>query len=665
MKEFVLKVAQDGLAVGNAFPIRADVEPVRGKDIDKEKELAGFEAAVAVLDTEISNAAMKADPDSAPIYETEKLLLEDPEYADAIRDLIRSEGIDAITAVRRTGEALAKELGENSSEYISQRREDVDGLTVRLISILRGEEQQVLDTPAIITAEELSPAQLSALDGDMILGIVTVKGAPTSHVAILAGNLGIPYLYGSGEAIAAITEGEGIILDGNKLITDPDEETFRNAARRLAEQQARKEKEAEHPSEDGRKTKVYANIAGAHEIDALLSSGAEGVGLFRTEFLFLGQTPPSEEEQFETYRAVAEAMDGKEVVIRTMDLGSDKKANWLRMPDEKNPALGCRGLRLSLKEEKLFREQLRALLRAAACGNVRVMIPMVASVWELDAVRAQIDSCAEEFASEGVTYRKPALGIMVETPAAAMIADQLAEKADFFSIGTNDLNQYTLALDREAEDLDSYYDPCHEAILRLIEMTAKAGHEKGIPTAVCGELASNPEGIEELIKRGVDELSVAVSKVEQTKRKAAEAEESLSREQSSGKDALQTAEVTLAAPADGKLIPMEDIPDEVFASGTLGECVGILPENGKIYAPCDGVVSDIADTKHAVTFSSSDGMKILIHAGIDTVTLKGEGFTVLVEEGQTVQKGDVIMEADLDVIRKAGLSTMVIMVRSS
>ena len=656
MKEYELHVAQNGFAAGKAFLVGTEEKTEAPEGRDREAELARFDAAAASLERELTDAAARAGEENAAIFEMEETLLKDDAFLAAVRHLITSEGMDAASAVERTGERLAEELRGSGNAYISQRGEEMTGLAKELVSLLSGENQHLLQTPSILIAEELSPARLSAMDPALILGIVTAKGAPTSHVSIFAGNLGIPYFYGSAEAVAGIRGGMGLILDKGKLTVDPDEAAYQAAVQAMeAAKEAKREEKRAARGGSGR-TRVYANITGPQDLDALLASGAEGVGLFRTELLFLGDdAAPSEEAQFQAYRSVAEAMAGKDTVIRTMDLGSDKRAAWLDLPEEKNPALGCRGLRVSLEEEKLFRTQLRALLRAAAYGNVRVMVPMVASLWEVDAVRTQMEDCAKELAAEGEPFRLPPLGIMVETPAAAMIADRLAEKVDFFSIGTNDLTQYTLALDREAQGLDRYYDPCHEAVLRLIGMTAAAGRERGIPTAVCGELASNPEAIQRLIERGVEELSVSVSKLEATKACVLEAEERLRHREKT----LPEADA-LAAPADGKLIPMEDIPDAAFASGTLGECVGILPENGKIYAPCDGVVSGIAETKHAITFTASDGRKILVHAGIDTVSLGGRGFTVFAKTGDPVKKGDLVLEADLDVIRGAGLSPMVI-----
>ncbi|MBR2547702.1 MAG: phosphoenolpyruvate--protein phosphotransferase [Eubacterium sp.] len=671
MKRFELTIAQKGFAAGKAFFIekRSGSKPAAADDAETEE--ARFDDAVRKLDKELTNAASKADKDNVGIYEMESLLLKDDKFIDTAKKLIADKKLDAAAAAIDAGKELAEVIRGNESEYIRQRGDDIIGLSERLADIIRsGQSTDALKEPAIIVADELSPAQLTAFDQEMILGIVTVNGAPTSHVSIMAGNLGIPYCYGSSEAVGAIraemstnectpdekAEAEGrdvlLMIDGSMLATDLDKETYQKAVLKMNELNEKKKRELENAHRGSTRTKVYANISGPQEIDALKRSGAEGVGLFRTELLFLAdKEAPSEEEQFQAYKAVAEAMAGKETVIRTMDLGSDKKADWLKLPDEKNPALGCRGVRVSLKEEALFRTQLRALLRAAVYGNVRIMVPMIAACREVEAVRTLMEKCAKELADEDVEYRVPPLGIMVETPAAVMIADELSKIVDFFSIGTNDLTQYTLALDREAVGLDEYYDPMHDAVLRLIEMTASAGHQNNVPTAVCGELAANPEAVEELIRRGVDELSVSVGKVEKTKALVIDAEKRL---------AGNEENIELAAAADGRLIPMEDIPDPAFAGGTLGRCVGIMPDNGKIYAPCDGTVSGIAETRHAITFTASNGMKILVHVGIDTVNLGGNGFSVLVKEGDPVHKGDQVMEADLDVIKNAGFSPMVI-----
>ena len=655
MKEVVLKVAQTGCAAGEAFLLKTETKPETAEVTDGNAELAKFYSAVSALDCELADSAANSDGEAAAIFEAERILLKDPKYAEMVRQSIENDGMSSVSAVEKAGNALAAEIRRSGTATISQRGGDLNGLTERLVSLLRGEEKDIPTHPFILAAGELSPAQLSAVNPERILGIVTAKGSPASHVSIIAGNLGVPYYYGSEEAIAEIGSGVRLVLDSGRLILDPDEETYRMTAEAMNAAKDEKKRKKAATESAGTRTRVLANISGPQDIPALITSGMDGIGLFRTELLFLnGTAAPSEEEQFQAYRRVAEAMAGKETVIRTMDLGSDKQSAWLSLPGEKNPALGCRGLRVSLQEEALFKTQLRALLRASVYGNVRVMIPMVTSGWEVDKVRELVAACAQELSDEGVPYRLPPLGIMVETPAAAITADRLAEKADFFSIGTNDLTQYTLALDREAVGLENYYDPCHEAVLHLIEMTAAAGHRHKIPTAICGELAANPDIIERLIELGVDELSVSVSKVSTTKAVVREAEERLFRK------GREPEPVSLAAPADGMLVPMKDIPDPAFSSGILGECAGIEPENGKVYAPCDGTVSSVAETKHAVTLLMADGRKILIHAGIDTVQLRGEGFTVFVREGDAVAAGDLLLEADLEKIREAGLSPMVI-----
>lgn len=681
MKEYDLKIAQSGFAAGTAFVITQPAGTGKNgsqeeqKEVDRNKELLDFDSAALSVRNELESAAANAEKENASIYEAEIMLLEDAKFSGAVRDQIQNDSVSASAAVERTGNALADELGKSGSEYISKRSDDIRGITGRLLAALNGESEHALKEPSIIIAEELSPAMLSSFNREFILGIITVKGSPTSHVSIIAGNLAVPYVYGSDEA-AAITEGCRVIIDNGKIVIDPDDDTYKSAVKRMEEEKAEKKQAEEEAAGGACRTRIYANIAGVQDIDQLVASGAEGVGLFRSEFLFLGRdSAPSEEEQFQAYKKAAEAMAGKDTVIRTMDLGSDKKADWLDVPDEKNPALGLRGLRLSLKEKDLFKSQLRALLRAAVFGNVRIMIPMIASSWEVDAVRSMIEECSRELSDEGVEYKIPPLGIMVETPAAAVTADILAEKVDFFSIGTNDLTQYTLALDREAQGMDEYYDPCHEAIIRLIGMTAKAAHEHGITTAVCGELAANPDAVKELIKAGVDELSVSLPKINATRALAIKAEAEINEEMEAesgeihdepnlttapeAKEVL-TDEMQIAAPADGKLIPMEDIPDPVFSSGTLGECIGIMPESGTIYAPCDGKVLLVAETKHAVTIKADDGSSILIHAGIDTVKLGGKGFRTFVNGGDTIKTGDRLLEADLDVIRAAGLSPMII-----
>lgn len=660
MKSYQFKTAQAGFAAGCAYWKIRRPQTVNTAAVDAEAETAKLRAAIGVLGNRLHASMRDASEQNAKIFETSLMMLEDESFIKRMFDAVRTEGCSAESAVSMAGTAAAKEMSENESAYLRERSADITGLAGQLIECLHGDSGEDLNTPSIVIADELSPGELASLKAENILGLVTAKGADTSHVAIFAGNLGIPYIYGT--AIPSeITGGDFVILNGDEgtLTVAPDDETRAAAtARYQSVQKARTT--ADFPET---KTRVAANISGPQDIPALLEAHAPSVGLFRSEFLFLdGAVEPSEDAQFEAYRSVVEAMNGREVVIRTMDIGSDKHVDWLRMPPEANPALGCRGLRVSLNHPEVFKKQLRALLRAAVYGNLRVMIPMIASVWELEEVRRQLDSAASELESEGIAHRMPEIGVMIETPAAVLIADALAQRSAFFSIGTNDLTQYTLAIDREAQGLDSYYDPCHVAVMRLIDMTVEAAHRNGIPVAICGELASNPDAIPRLIQSGVDELSVSIGKMQRTAALIRNAEQSApSDDAAAGSDPARVPG-DITSPADGVLISMENIPDPVFSAGTMGRCIAVMPENGAIYAPCSGTIDSIAATLHAVTFIADSGDRLLLHVGIDTVKLNGKGFQVLVREGDRVTEGQHIMDVDLGVLREAGLSDAVVVV---
>lgn len=721
MKEYNLRPGQPGFSAGEAFLLKRKAAGtgkvsgnvkgttagtgiitntpggtdacITGDHSGREEEMKLLEEAFSGLGQTLLAAASAGSEENAKIYEAQKMLLDDRDFQGEAKERVLSGEFSAAEAVRLTGEQIAARFDASENVYIRQRSADVRGLTGRLLELLSGQkERNCPERPSVIVAEELSPAELSSIDGRLILGIITRDGAPTTHVSILAGNLGVPYLYGSGEAVDAIREGDRLILDGGRLVLDPDEEVYRSALLKADALRKRRQSEADAAAKEKIGTGIFANISGPQDIEALLASGAEGVGLFRSEFLFLNrETEPSEEEQFLAYRSVAEAMGQKETVIRTMDIGSDKSAAWLQLPAEKNPQLGMRGLRVSLKEERLLRTQLRALLRAAAYGNIKIMLPMITSCWEVEAVREQMEICAKQLEEEGTACRIPPLGIMIETPAAVMIADELAEISDFFSIGTNDLTQYTLALDREGQSLERFYNPLHEAVFRMIAAAAAAGRRKKIPVAVCGELAGNEEAVQKLIEAGVTALSVSVSKIGRTRAAAFAAEKKREKEALSGELAKQAGlsaslsdnsggqddsgsavnanpdapgqGYAFCSPADGRVVPMKEIPDEAFSGGSLGQCLGILPENGTVCSPCDGIVTSVAGTKHAMTFRTAEGTELLLHAGINTVTLGGRGFTLLVRSGDTVSAGQEVMKMDLDLIRGSGLSPMIIIVK--
>lgn len=608
-------------------------------------------------------------------------ILYDPIFISAAEQEIRVNFLMAENAVQEAAGRLADAVGKVSSEYINTREEDIWSAAQQLKEILSGNSTSSL-ARAAACAQQLGPAQLLAMDEKRIGGIVTEKGSVNSHVSILAASLGIPYLYGNKEAVLATEHATLIVLDGEEgtVITDPDAATMRAVRVRMKQIQNRRNRQKTICGNRQRleeavscRTMVCANIKGPEDIPELFISGADGVGLFRTEFLFLGRSaPPTEQEQYEAYTAVLGAMGGKEVIIRTMDLGSDKRASWLSIPEEVNPALGLRGIRISLEQKEVFTVQLRALLRAGACGRLKIMFPMIASEWEMDAACAMVHEVADSLQKEGIDFAMPSLGIMVETPAAAVCADKLAQKADFFSIGTNDLTQYTLAADREATRLEAYSDPRHEAVFELIRMSVEGGHRHGIHVGVCGQLAADPEAAKRLVEMGVDELSVPVSCIQKVKALAAQAEQAISdknntetplESQTGTGDPAGNATSTeeeLGAAADGSVVLMEDIPDAAFSSGSLGQCYGIWPENGKIYAPLAGVVQHIAGTGHAVTIAGDDGRTVLVHVGIGTVDLAGKPFRLHVAAGDLVERDQLLLEADLDMIRASGHSDMII-----
>ena len=661
MKEFKCNVAQKGFYAGPIFFIRSASHSIENKAFDVIMESEKLHAAEEALKTNILSKYVSEK--NSEIRETVLFILEDETFTEKIENNIKKNSLNASAAVMKAADELAASLECVGSEYIRSRQDDIRGVASMLVSLIDGTS----DAPnrcSAICATEISPAQLSYIDESLIGAMLTVKGSPNSHAAILAGNISIPYLYGSSEAVSEAEKADFIIIDSEAgtVITDPDEVTKASALKRMEQvteqRRAEEDRRKDNTSIPECKTKVFANIEGPQDIEKLLQSGADGVGLFRTEYLFLGKDSiPTEEEQFEAYCAVLEAMGDKEVIIRTMDIGSDKKVRWLNIPNETNPALGLRGARVSLERKELFNTQLRALLRAGVKGNLKVMFPMIASAWEIDEIKDCVKKAADELEKEGIGYRIPPLGIMVETPAAAVCAEELAEKVDFFSIGTNDLTQYTLALDREALDLDRYFKPHHEAVFRLIGMTSEGGHKHGIETGVCGQLASDPEAVKRLIESGVDELSVAIHKVKATKALAAEAEKQIGAAKQKEKE---EEAMSVYAVADGELIPMAEIPDPVFSAGIMGECFGILPFNGNVYSPVSGTVTNIAKTGHAMTIKDNNGAEVLIHVGINTVNLGQKAFKQHVSSGEHVEKGQLIMEANLKMIKDAGLSSVII-----
>lgn len=528
MKIFSCKIAQAGYFAGSVCFVKAAAAGVESEKRSVMEETAKYENAKEQLLLQLDDNKLSGV--GSDIQETIPAVLNDELFDGGIREYINKQECSAACAIRSVAENICNEFNKIDDEYVRARAEDVKSIANELEAIINETKAELRERSALC-AYELGPAQLSSIDAGLIGAIITEKGTPISHMAILAQSWGIPYLYGSKELIKELENAEFVIVDGEKgTVTVNPSDSEKKIAKEKQEQILRiLALEAEAAAGDVCcKTKVYANIAGIDELSEVLKSGADGIGLFRTELLFIKSSQmPTEEEQFKVYSEILKAMGDKAVTIRAMDIGSDKKPEWMKFPKETNPALGLRGIRVLLENEELFNVQMRALLRAAVLGNLKIMFPMIASEWEIDAIVEKLQLIAAKLEKEGVSYRIPDIGVMIETPAAALIADELAKKVSFFSIGTNDLFQYALALDRESKSLDRYLQPYHEAVFRMIKITAAGGRNEKIKTGVCGQLAADPNAIERLIADGIEELSVPVKRVAAVKLMAAEAEAKL------------------------------------------------------------------------------------------------------------------------------------------
>ncbi len=653
-----MKTGAQGIAVGPVFVVKKADIGIKEFSEDISAEINAFSNALENLKTIIKADADKVGADNRNIILSVLQIANDEEYRSLVEKYIKENKNTAAFAVKKAADELSSELEKLSDEYLKARSSDIKGVADRLFDILTNNSKNLPEIPSIILSEELSPADIAGLLPDLALGFVAVKGSATAHAAIIAGNNGIPYLFDESLNVSSFNNGDIIIVDGDNgvLVFSPDAETIKEA-KEAARLFKIKQSEALNAEKPETKVKIYANIASPADIPMLQKYAADGVGLFRTEFLFMNRsTCPSEEEQFIAYKQVLESMGSREVVIRTMDIGSDKTTECIPLEKEANPSLGLRGLRLSLKHKDLFKVQLRALLRAAVFGNEKIMFPMVSGLREVLEAKKLVAETAEELKAQSVEYRLPPVGIMIETPSAALISEELAKHVDFFSVGTNDLTQYTLALDRESTGLEEYYEPHSEAVLKLIKMAADGAHKNNITISVCGELAGDLEMIEELLEAGIDMLSVSPVKMLSVREAAYKAE--TNRNQKS--DLI--SETAIVAPADGILVPMEEIPDQAFAHGVLGKCFGVYPDEGIVYAPVSGVVENIAESLHAITIFTEAGEHVLVHVGLDTVNLHGKGFEPQVKPGQKVNSDDILIKFDLQTITSAGYSPMVITV---
>jgi phosphotransferase system enzyme I (PtsI) len=526
MMRFSGKSVYKGIALGQVMVIRNQDIPVKHKKIDdiegqlQRARLAGIKAKEQ-LQILYRKALKEVGKVNASIFEVHQMILED--ILDSVFNMIREEAVDAEYAAAVTGENLREIFAAMEDSYMKERAADVKDLSDRLLRILTGQEEPALSLrePAIVIADDLSPSETIRLDKEKILAFVNVRGAVNSHTAILARTMNIPALIGVPMDLEKIKTGMTALVDGfeGAVTFEPDEELCRKAKSRIEEEQDKRRllmelRGKETVTLDGRKMNLYANVGSVSDIDYALENDAGGIGLFRSEFLYLGRSGlPAEEEQFQVYKKAAQMMEGKKVIIRTLDIGADKQADCLNFGKEDNPAMGCRAIRICLKQPDIFRTQLRAIFRAAVFGNLSIMYPMIISTGEVEQIFQIVNEVQEELKAAKIPFRYPEQGIMIETPAAVMISDELAELADFFSIGTNDLIQYTLAVDRQNEKIDEFYQPHHKAILRMIRIVVENAHKCGKRVGICGELGADLELTEEFVRMGVDELSVAPSMI--------------------------------------------------------------------------------------------------------------------------------------------------------
>ena len=486
-----------------------------------EEELARFDAAREKAKEQLGVLYEKVlgevGAENAAIFEIHQIMLDDDDYTDEARDIIRRQGATAEYAANATGEDFAATFAAMEDGYMKARAADVKDISHRLVTILTGaaEGRHLGDEPAILVAEDLTPSETVQLDKSRLLGFVTRHGSTNSHTAILARTMNIPALIGVD--FDESWDGKLAIIDGfNQCVyVDPASELLnameeKRQADRKQESLLQNLKRKPNVTLDGREVKVYANIGNASDVGLALQNDAGGIGLFRSEFIYLeNEDYPSEEKQFEVYKRVVQTMAGKRVIIRTLDIGADKQAGYFQLDKEENPALGFRAIRICLARKDIFKQQLRAILRASAYGTVSVMFPMIISVREVRDAKEILEECRKELQAEGIAVGQVETGIMIETPAAVMIADELAEEVEFFSIGTNDLTQYTLAIDRQNPKLDNFYNPYHPAVLRMIRMAVEAGHRHNCRVGICGELGADQKLTETLLRMGVDELSVS------------------------------------------------------------------------------------------------------------------------------------------------------------
>lgn len=513
-----------GIAIGRISVHKKDEQQVKRVRIeDPKQEILRYRQAKQTAMKQLRGLYQKALKEvgeaNAAIFEIHQMMLEDDDYNESVENIIRMQQVNAEYAVASTGDNFAQMFSAMDDDYMRARSSDVKDISERVLSVLGDRSTGIAasEEPVIIVADDLAPSETVQLNKDLVLSFVTVHGSINSHTAILARTMSIPALIGTAIPLTDDIDGKVGIVDGKNgcIYVDPDEDTLGRMQQLKLEEQEKKEllqtlKGRENITIDGKKIMLYANIGNSKDLAAVLQNDAGGIGLFRSEFIYLErETFPTEEEQFQIYRTVAETMAGKPVIIRTLDIGADKKCDYFEMEPEENPAMGCRAIRICLTRPEIFKTQLRALFRASAFGNISIMYPMIISVEEVHRIKEIVTEVKRELTEQGVAFGEPKQGIMIETPAAVMMSEELAKEVDFFSIGTNDLTQYTLAIDRQNPKLDAFYDPHHPAVLRMIQMVVENAHKAGIWAGICGELGADTTLTRRFLAMGVDELSMS------------------------------------------------------------------------------------------------------------------------------------------------------------
>ena len=518
-----------GVSIGKLLFYKRNEKVIKRTHVDNvDEEMVRFQNAKDTAVEQLKGLYEKALDDvgeaNAMIFEIHQMMLEDLDYLESIENIIRTQEVNAEFAVATTADNFSQMFASMDDAYMQGRAADVKDVSERVLDILCGtsDGMKEMTEPCIIAADDLAPSETVQLDKSKVLGFATMYGSSNSHTAILARTMNIPAVIGLGERLSQEYDGKDAVIDGftGTLYIDPDEKTLAAMQEKRAKDLEQKVlleqlKGKENVTKSGQKINIYANIGNVSDVGAVLKNDAGGIGLFRSEFLYLENTDfPTEEQQFAVYKQVAENMAGKKVIIRTLDIGADKQVDYFGLDKEENPALGYRAIRICLTRPEIFKTQLRALYRAALYGNISIMFPMIISVDEIHRIKAIIAEVKEELKNEGIPYKENVeLGVMIETPASVMISRELAKEVDFFSVGTNDLTQYTLAIDRQNSKLDEFYDPHHPAILSMIRMAAENAHAEGAWIGICGELGADLELTEEFLKMGLDELSVSPSMV--------------------------------------------------------------------------------------------------------------------------------------------------------